>query len=146
MDSNGLSVPTTPYSGGNVTINTNNGTIIYGDVVDDSGGSDDDSGGGSSSSDDDSGGGIFSSIVKGVISALKGVLEALLSVLSTVLDFVADAIKLVTNTLSDAKELLNNGFTSFLTELFPFIPKEWITAITLGLGLMVFGVFLKMFK
>lgn len=99
-------------------------------------------GSGSGDSGNSSSGGFLDSL----LSALGGLGDAVLGVLSKLIEFIAKAIKLVTDSFSDIVSLAENGFVDLLTAFFPFLPSEWILAITLVLALAVLGVVIKIFS
>ena len=98
------------------------------------------SGGGSGSgSGSGSSGGWLDSILNGLGSLGKVVM----SILSKLFEMVTKVIEFFTVTLKDAMDTIPTGYANFLAALFPFLPKEWITAVTLFLGLLVAGVLIK---
>lgn len=72
--------------------------------------------------------------------------DIIMTLLSKVFDIITDIIKFFTDTLADAMDIIPTGFVEFLGALFPFIPKEWITAVSLALALMLIGVVIKVLR
>lgn len=106
-------------------------------------GTDPDNPSGDGDGDDDSGG---SGILDSLLHGLGNIGDIIMSLLAKVLSIVTDIIKFFTDTILDATEVVPKAFTSFLSSVFPFVPKEWLTAATLGLGLMLIGIVIKLFK
>ncbi|MBD5541362.1 MAG: hypothetical protein HDR00_09280 [Lachnospiraceae bacterium] len=129
------------YTGQPITNNTISQTEIndystYYNYYYGSGGSGDGSGSGSESG---SSGGWLDSILNG----LGSLGNAVMSILSKLFEMVTKVIEFFTVTLTDAMDAIPTGYANFLAALFPFLPKEWITAVTLFLGLLVAGVLIK---
>ena len=99
------------------------------------------SGGSSGDSGSGSGGGFFDSF----LNALGSLGDAVLGILSKLIEFIAKAVSFITDAFSDIASLAENGFTDLLTAFFPFLPSEWVAAITLLLALAVFGVVINLF-
>lgn len=102
------------------------------------------SGSGSGGSSGDSGGS-SGGFLDGLLNFIGGIGDGILSVLGKLLSFLNDAVSLVFDTFNDILDLFSNGFVNFIAALFPFIPDEWVTAITLALCLSVLGVIIRIF-
>lgn len=134
----GVTLPNYPYTGGNVT-------IINGDVNYTNGDKDlspDGPGGTGGGIGIGSGG---SGFLDSFLTALEKLGNVILGILGKLVSFLADAIKIITEGFSSVLDLLSNGFVDFLVGAFPFLPKEWFTAIGLAMCLMLLGVVIKMF-
>ena len=69
-----------------------------------------------------------------------------MTLLSKIFDIITDILKFFTETLADALDIIPTGFVNFLGALFPFIPKEWTTAVSLMLAVMLIGTVIKIFR
>ena len=100
------------------------------------------SGSGSGSGSDDSSGGWLN----GLLSGLGKLGDIIMTLLSKIFDIITDILKFFTETLADALDIIPTGFVNFLGALFPFIPKEWTTAVSLMLAVMLIGTVIKIFR
>lgn len=99
-------------------------------------------GGGSGSGSDSSGGNWLESL----LSSLGKLGDIIMTLLSKVFDIITDILKFFTDTLADVMDIIPDGFIGFLGAFFPFIPKEWLTAVSLLLALTLIGAVIKFFK
>lgn len=135
------------YTGQSITKNTisqqeindfsTNYNYYYGDNSGDNPG-----GGGSGSGSDSSGGNWLESL----LSSLGKLGDIIMTLLSKVFDIITDILKFFTDTLADVMDIIPEGFIGFLGAFFPFIPKEWLTAVSLLLALTLIGAIIKFFK
>ena len=102
-------------------------------------------GSGSGGSSGDSGSGSGDGFFDSFLNALGSLGDAVLGILSKLIEFIAKAVSFITDAFSDIASLAENGFTDLLTAFFPFLPSEWVAAITLLLALAVFGVVINLF-
>ena len=101
------------------------------------------SGGGGSGDNSSSGSGNW---LDSLLSALGKLGDIVMTLFSKVVDIVTGIIKFFTDTLSNAMDIIPSGFVGFLGALFPFIPKEWLTAVSLMLALLLIGTAIKVFR
>lgn len=95
--------------------------------------------GGSGSSD--SGSSSSGTGLSGFLDGLSGLGDGILSIFGKLLEYIGKALELITTTIDDILTVIPTNITNILTALFPFIPEEWITAITLSLVLaVVYGI------
>lgn len=104
-----------------------------------------------SSSDDGSGSGSGgsssgSSWLDSLLSGLGSLGDAILNILGKLLDYIGKAVTFITDGIADILDLAENGFTKLMTEFFPFIPEEWVTAVTLAMGLALLALVIRIFK
>lgn len=103
----------------------------------------------SGSSGSSSGGSSSGSSGGGLGNFLKGlgsIGDALLSILGKLLEYVGKAFELITGLIDDVLTIIPENITKLLTALFPFIPEEWVSCITLSLVLGVVGIIIGLFK
>ena len=81
-----------------------------------------------------------------LLSALGKLWDIFMTLFSKVVDIIMSVIKFFTDTLSNAMDIIPSGFVGFLGALFPFIPKEWLTAVSLMLALLLIGTAIKVFR
>lgn len=115
-----------------------NYNYYYGSGNDGDGSGDDGSGSGGSSGS--------SSWLDSIFSGLDSLGDAILNMFGKLSDFLGDAVSFITDGITSVLDLSQNGFVDLLTAFFPFLPKEWVTAVTLALGLSLFGLVIHMFK
>lgn len=104
---------------------------------------------GDGSGDDGSGSGGSSgsgSWLDSIFSGLDSLGDTILNMFGKLSDFLGDAVSFITDGITSVLDLSQNGFVDLLTAFFPFLPKEWVTAVTLALGLSLFGLVIHMFK
>lgn len=129
----------TKYYNGSVPSSIDNST--YTEIKDSYNNTSGGSGGSGGSSDSGSGLGIFDAIGGAIGSILSGIF----SILATIVEKLAEFFTTIIDTMLKTVDLFDNGFTEFLTALFPFFPEEWITLITLGLTFSVLAVVIRKF-
>lgn len=100
-------------------------------------------GSGSGGSDTDSSGGSW---LNSILGALDKIGDVIMSLLAKALDIVASILKFFTDTLLEAVDIVPGGVVNLLQVFFPYVPPEWITAISLALALLVIGLIIKLFK
>lgn len=100
-------------------------------------------GSGSGGSDTDSSGGSW---LNGILGALDKIGDVIMSLLAKALDIVTSILKFFTDTLLEAVDIVPGGVVNLLQVFFPYVPPEWITAISLALALLVIGLIIKLFK
>lgn len=93
-----------------------------------------------------SGSGSSGNWLESLLSSLSKLGDIIMTLVSKVVDIITDILKFFTDTLADAMDIIPEGFIGFLGALFPFIPKEWLTAVSLALALMLIGVIIKVLK
>lgn len=99
-----------------------------------------DPGGGSGSG---SGSGSSGNWLDSLINGISSIFNAIMTILSKLVEFVGKILELFTGTIADAIDIIPTGFVEFLGALFPFLPEEWVTAVSLFFGLLLAGVFIK---
>lgn len=130
------------YTGQPVTKNTvtqteiNDFSATYNYYYGDSSG-----GSGSGGSGSGSSGNWIDTIVNGIGSFFDGALQ----IIGKIIEALGKFMILIADAFSDLSEVMPTGFINFLSQLFPFIPEEWITAATLFLSLALLGVLIKIF-
>lgn len=100
-------------------------------------------GGGSGSG---SGSGSSGNWLESLLSSLGKLGDIIMTLFSKVFDIITDILKFFTDTLADVMDIIPEGFIGFLGAFFPFIPKEWLTAVSLLLALTLIGAIIKFFK
>lgn len=136
------------YTGQPVTKNTitqqeiNDFSTNYNYYYGDNSGNNPGGGSGSGSGSDSSGGNWLESL----LSSLGKLGDIIMTLLSKVFDIITDILKFFTDTLADVMDIIPDGFIGFLGAFFPFIPKEWLTAVSLLLALTLIGAVIKFFK
>lgn len=136
------------YTGQPITKNTISQTEIndfstnYNYYYGDNSGNNPGGGSGSGSGSDSSGGNWLESL----LSSLGKLGDIIMTLLSKVFDIITDILKFFTDTLADVMDIIPDGFIGFLGAFFPFIPKEWLTAVSLLLALTLIGAVIKFFK
>lgn len=93
-----------------------------------------------------SGSGSSGNWLESLLGSLSKLGDIIMTLVSKVVDIITDILKFFTDTLADAMDIIPEGFIRFLGALFPFIPKEWLTAVSLALALMLIGVIIKVLK
>ena len=116
------------------------------EIPDSGGGSGSGSGSGSGTGSGDSGGGVFDGIISGIADAVGSIIKGLFSIVKDFVEAVADVIVSITKSITDLTGLLSGNFTDFLTAVFPFMPKEFITVMIAGMTLMLLGIVVKIFR
>ena len=101
------------------------------------------SGGGGSGDNPGSGSGNW---LDSLLNALGNFGNIIMTLVSKVVEIITDIVKFFTDTLSQALDIIPSGFVGFLGALFPFIPKEWKTAVSLMLALLLIGTAIKVFR
>lgn len=117
------------------------------EIPDDSGGGSDDDTGDDSSGGSVSGNGTDSS-GSGISDLLDGIgkiFDTILSLIGKIMGVVADFSQSVLDLFSGFTTF-TDGFNSFLTDAFGFIPKEIINAITVGISLAVILVVIRFLR
>lgn len=117
--------------------------INSGDNADDSGpGNGGGSNGGSDngSSDSSSSGGLGA-----VLDAVTGIFDMLLKVVASIVNAITSFVDSVLKTLNSLTGF-TNGFSSFLSASFGFLPEEAIALITSGIGLLIMLAVIKFLK
>lgn len=104
------------------------------------GGSPSDPGGGGSS--DDSGSGNLWSVLA---SAVKNLINFIVEVLGSAIGALTELLDKLVGFFSNARELVGSGFADFVAAFFPYLPEEWITLVSLSIGLVLFFWVLKKF-
>lgn len=136
------------YTGQPITKNTISQTEIndfstnYNYYYGDNSGNNPGGGSGSGSGSDSSGGNWLESL----LSSLGKLGDIIMTLFSKVFDIVTDILKFFTDTLTDVMDIIPDGFIGFLGAFFPFIPEEWLTAVSLLLALTLIGAIIKFFK
>lgn len=93
-----------------------------------------------------SGSGSSGNWLESLLGSLGKLGDIIMTLVAKVIDIITDILKFFTDTLADAMDIIPEGFIGFLGALFPFVPKEWLTAVSLGLALMLIGVVVKVLK
>lgn len=104
--------------------------------------SDNDTSSGDSGDSGGSSGGGLGNFLKG----LGSIGDALLSILGKLLEYVGKAFELITGLIDDVLTIIPENITNLISALFPFIPEEWVSCITLSLVLGVVGIIIGLFK
>lgn len=104
--------------------------------------SDNDTSSGDSGVSGGSSGGGLGNFLKG----LGSIGDALLSILGKLLEYVGKAFELITGLIDDVLTIIPENMTNLISALFPFIPEEWVSCITLSLVLGVVGIIIGLFK
>lgn len=99
-------------------------------------------GGGGSGSDPGSSGNWLDTL----LGALGKLGDIIMTLLTKAFDIITDILKFFTDTLAGAMDIIPKNFIEFLGAFFPFIPKEWITAVSLAISLVLIGVIIKVLK
>lgn len=129
----------------NNIVNNNTSTIINNyanSVIPDSG-----NGGNGGSGDGDGGGGL-GSILDGlgsIVGALADIVGFLLGIIGDIISLIGDLFKTVFEGIKAIGEIFA-GFTGLLASLFPFIPEELITFLTLAIEATVGVAIWRQFK
>lgn len=135
------------YTGQPITKNTitqqeiNDFSTTYNNYYGDNSGNN--PGGGSGSG---SGSGSSGNWLESLLSSLGKLGDIIMTLLSKVFDIITDILKFFTDTLADVMDIVPEGFIGFLGAFFPFIPEEWLTAVSLLLALTLIGAIIKFFK
>ena len=143
------------YSTRTYTITTDNSqtiTVTYGDeyvtinegdtiynvyyIVDGSGGGGTTDPDTPSGGDDSTIGGMIESLISGLGSVVGGIIKGLLSLLTKALEALSGIGDLFV-ALAEQVTGIFGGFTAFLAAVFPFLPEEFFTVLTLGFVLLI---------
>lgn len=101
-------------------------------------------GGGGSGADDPSGGNIISTFFDLLGSAIGGIISGFLALLTKAVEALSGLGELF-GTFTETVAGLFGGFLGFLEAVFPFLPPEFFTIISLGMLLMVAAAVLRKF-
>lgn len=102
--------------------------------------------GSGSGSGDSSGSGSSSGGLSGFLSGLGSLGDAILGILGKLIEYIGKAIDLITNGLTGIIDKIPKGVTDFMSAIFPFMPEEFFTALTLAMVLGVVCIVIKIFK
>lgn len=104
-----------------------------------------DSSGGSGSGGSGSGGGSSGNWIDTIVNGIGAFFDGALQIIGKIIEALGKFMTLIADAFSDLSEVMPTGFINFLSQLFPFIPEEWVTAATLFLSLALLGVFIRIF-
>ena len=103
-------------------------------------------GSGSGSGSEGSGSGSSGGGLSGFLSGLGSLGDAILGILGKLIEYIGKAIDLIVNGLTDIIDKIPKGVTDFMSAMFPFMPEEFFTALTLAMVLGVVCIVIKIFK
>lgn len=89
-------------------------------------------------------GGMIEKLLSGVGDVVKGIIKGILSLLTKAVEALQGIADLFTTFVASVVELFG-GFTDFLAAVFPFLPQEFFTILSLGLLLTVAAAVLRKF-
>ena len=109
--------------------------------------SDPDNGGGSNNNNnnnnnnDDDSGGIWDTLA----SAIKHLINLVIDVAGSAIEKLASLFESLVDLFDSLGSLVGSGFADLMGAFFPYLPSEWITLVSLTIGLVLFFWVLKKF-